>query len=70
MSSASYDGPRARAVAAFLAGLDTTVERELHNVDAAGGRWEFEAEAIAAEIAQLLAQLREDLQRHRTTFGR
>ena len=64
-------GPRdAPAVASFLTHLDALVQREVSAVDAgAAGRWELEAERIAAEVAGALGALRSDLQRHRTGFA-
>lgn len=61
--------PRGAAVATFLTHLDALVQREVTAVDAGAGRWELEAERIAAEVAGALGALRADLQRHRTAFG-
>jgi hypothetical protein len=61
--------PRGAAVASFLTHLDAVVQREVSAVDAGAGRWELEAERIAAEVAGALGALRADLQRHRTAFA-
>lgn len=61
--------PRGAAVATFLTHLDALIQREVGHVDAGAGRWEIEAERIAAEVATALAELRGDLQRHRIAFG-
>jgi hypothetical protein len=61
--------PRGAAVATFLTHLDAVVQREVSAVDAGAGRWEIEAERIAAEVAGSLALLRGELQRHRTAFA-
>ena len=61
--------PRGAAVATFLTHLDAVVQREVAAVDAGAGRWEIEAERIAAEVAGSLALLRAELQRHRTAFA-
>lgn len=61
--------PRGAAVASFLTHLDALVQREVSSVDAGAGRWELEAERIAAEVAGALGSLRADLQRHRTAFA-
>ncbi|GAA4833712.1 MULTISPECIES: hypothetical protein [Actinomycetospora] len=61
--------PRGAAVATFLTHLDAVVQREVSAVDAGAGRWEIEAERIAAEVAGSLALLRTELQRHRTAFA-
>ena len=61
--------PRGAAVASFLAELDSVVRREVDAVDPAGGRWELDAERIAAEVAGSLADLRSSLQRHRVALA-
>jgi hypothetical protein len=61
--------PRGAAVASFLTHLDALIQREVNHVDAGAGRWELEAERIAAEAAAALASLRDDLRRHRIAFG-
>ena len=61
--------PRSAAVASFLTHLDSLVQKEVNHVDAGAGRWELEAERIAAEAGSALAALRNDLQRHRIAFG-
>jgi hypothetical protein len=64
--------PRGAAVASFLTHLDALVQREVSAASAGpagAGRWELEAERIAAEVAGALGSLRTDLQRHRTAFG-
>lgn len=61
--------PRGAAVALFLTHIDSVVQREVSAVDAGAGRWELEAERIAAEVAASLALLRAELQRHRTAFA-